>query len=365
MAKKKPAKPTTRTLRSQIAGLDRQIAASVAERADLVRQLSETQSSDSDPASSGVTTGKGQVSDDAMAAIFREVVASSRGAVSPFRVAYLGPEDSFSHLTTIELFGEASELVPVATIPAVFEEVATGGCERGVVPLENSTHGRVTDTLEAFSKTDVQICGEAPMRIRHCLLGLGPRSAIRRVTSKPQALSQCSHWIAEHLPGAETVPAASTSEAAAQAAEDPSVAAIASQQAGLRHGLKTLAHGIEDQHDNITRFAVIGPGSVFKQGAKKTGDDKTAVMFEIAHEPGSLADTMAIFKRRGLNMTWIESFPIPGSRGAGADSGRFLFFIELEGHQAEARVRRALDSLAKKCVQLRVLGSYARAAVLG
>ena len=197
------------------------------------------------------------------------------------------------------------------------------------------------------------------MRIRHCLLGLGPRSAIKRVTSKPQALSQCSHWLAEHLPGVETVAAASTSEAAALAAEDAAVGAIASEQAGRRHGLKTLAQGIEDQHDNITRFAVIGTSP-----AEKTGDDKTAVMFEIAHEPGSLADAMAIFKRRGLNMTWIESFPIPGSRSR-SDSGRFLFFVELEGHQTEARVRRAIDSLAKKCVQLRVLGTYARAAVLG
>ncbi|TWT47755.1 prephenate dehydratase [Botrimarina hoheduenensis] len=358
------ATPGIRTLRAEIAKLDKQIAAAVAERAEQVRQLAAQQptaeSRLSDLAVTAVNQGSGAVSDAAMRAVFREVVAASHAAVAPFRVAYLGPEDSYSHLTAIARFGEASELTPVSTIAAVFEEVACGSCALGVVPLENSTHGRVTDTLEAFSKTEVQICGEAPMRIRHCLLGQGPRSAIRRVISKPQALSQCNHWLAEHLPGVETTPASSTSEAAALAAADPRIAAIASEQAGRRHGLEVLAKGIEDQHDNITRFAVIGP-----QSGEKTGDDKTALMFEIAHEPGSLADAMAIFKRRGLNMTWIESFPIPGSRGAGADGGRYLFFIELMGHQAEVRVRRAIDSLQKKCVLLRVLGSYARAAVLG
>ena len=353
MAKKKPAadskSATTRSLRSQLARLDRQLADSVAERAELVRQLAERKPEE-DPSPTAVESGSGAVADDAMQAVFREVVAASRASIQRQRIAYLGPEDSFSHLTAIARFGEASDLTPVSTIGAVFEEVSSGGCELGVVPLENSTHGRVTDTLEAFADSEVQICGEAPMRIHHCLLGLGPRSAIKHVHSKPQALSQCSHWLAEHLPGAEQHAAASTSGSAQLA----SIAAIASEQAGRRHGLQVLARNIEDQHDNITRFAVIG-----LQSAPKTGDDKTALMFEVAHEPGSLADTMAIFKRQKLNMTWIESFPIPGSRG------RYLFFIEFQGHQTELRARRAIASLEKKCLRLRVLGSYARTEALG
>jgi chorismate mutase/prephenate dehydratase len=369
MAKKAAPKSTptggAKALRARIGVLDRQVADAVAERTDLVAELSQLKNASSDIASLGsaaatVTAGQGTVSDEAMRAVFREVVAASRAAIGLRRVAYLGPEDSYSHLTAIERFGEAADLVPVATIHAVFQEVSEGSCELGVVPLENSTHGRVTDTLEAFANSTVTICGEAPMRIHHCLLGQGPRSAIRRVVSKPQALAQCSHWLAEHLPGVEAVPYASTSEAARLASEDRSVAAIASEQAGRRHSLELLARHIEDQKDNVTRFAVIGP-----EAAPKTGDDKTALMFELAHEPGALADGMAIFKRQKLNLTWIESFPIPGSRTEDLSGGRYLFFVELVGHQADLRVRRAVGSLQKKCLQLRVLGSYARAKVLG
>lgn len=364
MAKKAASKPTpakaAKALRAEIGALDRQVADAVAQRAELVAELAKLKSAATNVAEATIDKGQGAVGADAMRAVFREVVAASRAAIGRRRVAYLGPEDSYSHLTAIERFGEAADLVPVATIHAVFEEVAQGSCELGVVPLENSTHGRVTDTLEAFAGTAVTICGEAPMRIHHCLLGQGPRSAVRRVVSKPQALSQCSHWLAEHLPGVETVPYASTSDAARLAAEDRSVAAIASEQAGRRHGLEMLAKHIEDQKDNVTRFAIIGP-----EAAPKTGDDKTALMFELAHEPGALADGMAIFKRQKLNLTWIESFPIPGSRTEDLSGGRYLFFVELVGHQSDAGVRRAVAALGKKCLQLRVLGSYARAKVLG
>lgn len=365
MAKKRTSNPSpataARSLRAQIAALDRQVAEAIGQRAELVGRLAEVRSAASDdPAASAVEGPAGAVPAEAVGAVLRELVAASRAAIVRQRVAYLGPEDSYSHLATIARFGEASDLAPVATIHAVFDEVASGACELGVVPLENSTHGRVTDTLEAFAATDIAICGEAPMRIHHNLLGQGPRSALRRVTSKPQALSQCSHWLAEHLPGVEAVPAASTSDAARLAAEDRSIAAIASEQAGRRHGLQVLARHIEDQKDNVTRFAVIGP----EPGAK-TGDDKTALMFELAHEPGSLADGMAIFKRQKLNLTWIESFPIPGSRTEDLSGGRYLFFVELVGHASELRVRRAIESLEKKCVRIRVLGSYARAKVLG
>lgn len=369
MPKKAPQKSTpasgAKALRARIGVLDRQVADAVAERAELVAELAKQKAAGNDIAAATVTAGQGTVTADAMQAVFREVVAASRAAIGRRRVAYLGPEDSYSHLTAIERFGEAADLVPVATIHAVFEEVLAGSCELGVVPLENSTHGRVTDTLEAFAKSSVTICGEAPMRIHHCLLGQGPRSVIRRVVSKPQALAQCSHWLAEHLPGVETVPYASTSESARLASEDNSVAAIASEQAGRRHGLELLARHIEDQKDNVTRFAVIGPGSTYPTGAPKTGDDKTALMFELAHEPGALADGMAVFKRQKLNLTWIESFPIPGSRTEDLSGGRYLFFVELVGHQSDLRVRRAVGSLEKKCLQLRVLGSYARAKVLG
>jgi chorismate mutase/prephenate dehydratase len=286
--------------------------------------------------------------------VFRELVSGMRAVQQPLRVAYLGPEFTFSHLAAIERFGQSAELVPVGTIAAVFEEVERGHAEYGMVPMENSTDGRVSDTLECFSHCQARICGELPLRIHHCLLGTGKRDEIQSVYSKPQPLSQCRNWLAKHLPHVALREVASTADAAKRAKHEPNSAAIASYQAGVNYGLPALVENIEDNPDNVTRFAVIAT-----QPAQRTGSDKTALMFEIAHQPGALADAMAIFKRNRLNMTWIESFPIPGSRG------RYLFFIEFVGHQAELRARRALATLEKKAVRLEVLGSYAQAEPVG
>jgi chorismate mutase/prephenate dehydratase len=171
--------------------------------------------------------------------------------------------------------------------------------------------------------------------------------------SKPQALSQCRNWLSSHLPSAKTLEASSTGEAAHLAATEPGTAAIASEQAASLYGLDVLARHIEDNPDNVTRFAVIG-----KQAAPRTGKDKTALVFEAPHKPGALADAMAIFKRQRLNLTWIESFPIPAARG------RYLFFIEFQGHPSELRPKRAIAALEKKSLKLSMLGSYAETAVI-
>ena len=194
----------------------------------------------------------------------------------------------------------------------------------------------------------------SPLRIRHCLLGSGTRKQIQQVLSKPQAFSQCRKWLSTHLPGVILKEVASTAEAAKQAAKDPTVGAIASRGAGVEHSLSVLADDIQDQRDNITRFAVIG-----NQQALKTGNDKTVIVFELEHQPGALADSMGIFKRNRLNMTWIESFPMPGHRG------RYHFFVEFQGHPDELRPKRALASLAKKTQRLTILGSYAQAEPIG
>jgi chorismate mutase/prephenate dehydratase len=174
------------------------------------------------------------------------------------------------------------------------------------------------------------------------------------VCSKPQALSQCRNWLSAHLPGAKLEPTASSAEAATLAVAEPDTAAIASEQAATNHGLEVLARNIEDNPDNVTRFAIIG-----RQAAPRTGRDKTALVFEAPHEPGALADAMAIFKRQKLNLTWIESFPIPAARG------RYLFFLEFQGHATDLRAKRAIASLSKKSLRLVVLGSYAEAELIG
>jgi chorismate mutase/prephenate dehydratase len=351
---------------ARLAKLDRQIVALLNERAALVEAAAKNGKpapaamADLAVLDAAVKSSAGPLPAAAVEAVFRELLSGIRAANQPVRVAYLGPEFTYSHLAAIARFGQSAELVPVATIAAVFEEVERAQSAFGVVPIENSTDGRVADALECFSRASdvdgsvIQICGEAPLRIHHCLLGHGPRSAIRRVCSKPQALSQCRNWLSAHLPGVKLEPTASSAEAACLAAAEPETAAIASEQAATNHGIDVLARNIEDNADNVTRFAIIGHAA----GAR-TGKDKTALVFEAPHEPGALADAMAIFKRQRLNLTWIESFPIPTSRG------RYLFFLEFQGHPTELRVKRAVSSLGKKALRLAILGSYAEADVIG
>jgi chorismate mutase/prephenate dehydratase len=351
-------------LRKELDEIDREILTAISRRGVIAEQIGSLKTADRqstyDPQreqtilQNAVKNNSGPLSDEAIRGIFREVISGTRAVQMPIRVAYLGPEFTFSHLAAIERFGQSAELVPVGTIAAVFEEVERGQAEFGVVPMENSTDGRVSDTLDCFSRSRVRICGELPLRIHHCLLGTGPRDGVRKIYSKPQPLSQCRNWLARHLPKAELVEVSSTAQAARRAKDEPSAAAVASAQAGVNYELPVLVANIEDNPDNVTRFAIIASNT-----GDRTGNDKTALMLEIAHEPGALADTTAVFKRNRLNMTWIESFPIPGSRG------RYLFFVEYLGHHDDAGSRRAIATLKKKSLRLEILGSYAQMEPVG
>lgn len=359
MAKKSAARgsreasPTA--LKRDLEKLDRELLKMLGQRAKLYLQLARTQTNgaawdlaeDQQVLGRAVREGAGSFPPEALAEVFREILSACRSLAKPIRVAYLGPEYSYSHLATRERFGSSALLAPVATISAVFEEVQRGHADFGMVPLENSTDGRVVDTLDMFAKSPVRICGEVQLRIHHNLLAKCPRDQISEVFSKPQALSQCRGWLAKHLPVARTVEMTSTARAAQIAADKEGAAAIASLEAGAQYGLEPVATRIEDNKNNITRFVVIGG-----QPARRTGRDKTALMFQIAHQPGALADAMAIFKRNRLNLTWIESFPLAGARS------EYLFFVEFEGHESDSRVRRALDSLGRRALRLTVLGSY-------
>ena len=364
MAKKKTSKSSKAASPSQLARqlerVDREIVKALAERSRIVQKLARAGAIDPyDPAAEEATVqraielNKGPMGDCAVQAVFREIVSGSRTLVKPLRVAYLGPMYSYSYLAAIERFGTSAELVPVATIAAVFDELNRGHADHGVVPLENSTDGRVADTLGMFARLPVRICGEVQLRIHHNLLARCPREQVKEVYSKPQALSQCRDWLARHLPWARTVEMTSTAAAAQLAAGKQGAAAVASRLAAANYGLDIVAAGIEDNQNNVTRFAVIGGES-----AARTGKDKTALMFEIPHSSGSLSDVMSVFKRGRLNLTWIESFPMAGSEN------EYLFFVELEGHQNDAKVKRALMSLERKTERLDVLGSYAKSTPL-
>jgi chorismate mutase / prephenate dehydratase len=270
-------------------------------------------------------------------------------AMTPTPVAYLGPKYSYSYLAAVRYFTEAAQLSPVGSIAAVFEEIIRGQSKFGVVPIENSTDGRIVDTLTMLAKHPVRICGELLLPIHHCLLGRCQRADIVEVYSKPQALSQCRTWLSQHLPEAKLIEISSTTAAAKLASEKANVAAIASMEAGIHYGLEIIQANIEDNPDNLTRFAILGD-----RPCEPTGHDKTSIMFQIPHRSGMLAEAMQIFRRDQLNLTWIESFPIPGN------SSEYLFFIEFEGHREDRIVVSALNKLAQHTLRLDILGSYPR-----
>lgn len=369
MAKRAPSKTTPPSskslteLRREVDKLDRQLLNMMNERAKLVKQIAARKQQEDrlpyDPNRERQIlrrlekANRGPLDEGTVQSVFRELISGCRSLAAPPRVAYLGPQYSYSHMAAIQRFGQAADLVPVGTIAAVFEEVTSGQADFGLVPMENSTDGRIADTLNMFTRTPMKICGEVQMRIHHNLLGRGTRSEVTDVYSKPQALSQCRDWLAKHLARAQLHETASTTAAAEIAAQQKGAAAVASRQAAINYELDIIAAGIEDNKDNITRFAVIG-----HQAHERTKNDKTAVMFQVEHQPGALADAMNLFKRNRLNLTWIESFPIAGV------PSEYLFFVELEGHQSETRVRRAVEALAKKTVRLEVLGSYEKTPVI-
>ena len=279
--------------------------------------------------------------------IVRELAAAGSRIERATRVAFLGPLYSYSHLAAIHRFGHSGDLIPVQSISTVFEEVRQGNADYGIVPLANSTDGRIVDTLDSFARMPVPISGEVPLRIHHHLLGRCPRSEVDIVCSKPQALSQCRQWLARHVPHAVLVETASTTAAAERAASEAGVAAVASREAATHYGLELLAENIEDAGDNVTRFAVIGgepppPGPLAK----------TALMFELIHEIGALAGAMDVFRKHERNLTWLESFP---KRGA---PNEYFFFVELEGHASEPSVVATLADLQQVTVACQVLGCY-------
>jgi chorismate mutase/prephenate dehydratase len=363
-AKRRPTKrrasagstPSLAALESKLAKVDGQLVKLANERAVLTRQVLETRQQQGQPAfvlgreeetfDRVGQLSKGPLPERAVRAVFRELVSGCRSLVRDVKVSFLGPLYSYSHLAAIHRFGHSVQFMPVGSIAAVFEEVNRGHSEFGIVPIENSTDGRIADTLDMFTRLPVRICGEVQLEIHHTLLGKCPRTEVKEVYSRPQALSQCRNWLAKHLPSARMIEVTSTSTAAQLAQEKPGAAAIASLEAGVQYGLDILAERIEDNANNTTRFAVIG-----EESSPRTGDDRTAMMFQTEHRFGALCDALAIFKRNRLNLTWIESFPVPGTERA------YLFFVEFEGHETDARVRAAISDLEKKTLRLETLGS--------
>ncbi|HLL85369.1 MAG TPA: prephenate dehydratase [Longimicrobium sp.] len=284
--------------------------------------------------------------------VFQEIFSACLSLEKTVRVAYLGPEGTFTHMAARRQFGLSARTIPAGTIAAVFDEVARGGADFGVVPVENSTEGVVNHTLDTFVESDLKISAEIVLPISHCLLarpGL-ELAQVERVYSHPQALAQCRKWLSTHLPRAALVEASSTSDAAHRASEDAHGAAVASEAAARVHELDILRQRIEDVTGNVTRFLLIG-----RQQAEPTGRDKTSVLFSTRDTPGSLHRVLGGFADRGINMTKIESRP---SRRR---PWEYVFFVDLDGHQRDPVLAQALELARGDCETLTVLGSYPKA----
>lgn len=353
-----------KTYRVQIDRLDQQILKLINERADLAAKIGKAKIENNDsvfaPAreeeviSNVLSANKGPLPEVTIRAIYREIISGSRALQKIDKVAFLGPEYSFSHIAALQRFGRAAEYMSVNNIAAVFEEVNRRHVDYGVVPLENSTDGRVADTLDMFVRLpQIKVCSEVRLRVHHNLLANCEQTEISRIYSKPQALSQCRNWLAKNVPQATLHEVSSTTTAAQFAKSQPGAAAIASREAAVQYGVRILFPNIEDSPHNETRFAVIGP-----HDAGRSGNDKTAIMFMIPHSPGSLADILNLFKQHKVNLTWIESFPYPSAKG------EYVFFVECDGHQEDPKLKKTLAALEGECEKLYVLGSFPVAPLL-
>jgi len=268
--------------------------------------------------------------------------------VADATVAFLGPPATFSHMACIQHFGRSVRLLPEDTIQDVFEAVERGEAGYGVVPVENSTEGPVSLTLDLFVQSEAMICAEIMTRISHDLLSLsGDAWDMKKIYSHPQALSQCRNWLRRNFPHIPLEEGGSTARAAQRALEDSKAAAIAGSLAASLYGLKTVASQIEDQPNNYTRFLVL-----WNQRSERTGKDKTSVLFIVSHAPGTLFRVLQVFYEKGINLTKIESRPNKGK------PWEYIFFIDFEGHATDPPVAQALQDMKEHVSFLKLLGSY-------
>ncbi|HYS42702.1 MAG TPA: prephenate dehydratase [Geobacteraceae bacterium] len=298
-----------------------------------------------------ISHNPGPFPNEALKSVFREIISASLALEAPMKVAFFGPKATFTHQAAQQQFGLSAELVPQKSIPAVFEEVEKGLAQYGVVPVENSTEGMVSHTLDMFMESELKINAEVMLEIHHYLLSrTGRMDDIKKVCSHPQPIAQCRNWLADNLPNVPVVDVASTAVAAQIVAEDYTAAAIASELAASMYDLKIVRERIEDQVNNFTRFLVIG-----KKLADKSGDDKTSLMFSVKDEVGILYRMLEPFSKRGINLSKIESRPLKKK------AWEYIFFLDLVGHISDPEVAEAVQELKGCCQFVKVLGSYPRA----
>jgi chorismate mutase/prephenate dehydratase len=373
-SKKKPAKTKRaqpratpaadiQSFRERIDGIDEQIHRLLNERARVAKQVGASKVAqglhtadfyrperEAQVLRKAIERNEGPLRNEEVVRLFREIMSACLAQEEPLKVAFLGPEGTFSQQAVLKHFGHSVRALPMGEIREVFEEVQAGHADFGVVPVENSTEGTVNHTLDMFLMSPLKICGEVELRIHQHLLGkMAGLPAISRVCSHQQSLAQCRQWLDEHLPGVERIPASSNAEAARRARDEEGTAAIAGQTAAEVYGLNLIAHDIEDRPDNTTRFLVIG-----RKPFDASGNDKTTLLFSAGdtQSPGTLHRLLTPLAQNNISMTRIESRP---SRKHKWD---YVFFIDVQGHASESPLKEALEALKKQASLFRVLGSY-------
>jgi chorismate mutase/prephenate dehydratase len=347
-------------LRAAIDAVDDQLLGLLNERARLVKEVGALKTAAQQPffvphreqqiVERLQEANPGPFPNDALRPVFAEVISACLSLEQVLKVAFLGPEATFTHMAARGRFGLSARYVPAATIAGVFAEVDKGLADLGVVPIENSTDGVVNSTLDVMMDSELTIASEIVLPVSQCLLTRsGTLEGIQKVYSHPQALGQCRAWLSANLPKAALIEVASTALAARLAKDDPVAGAVASELAGHLYDLRVAKAKIEDEVHNVTRFLVVG-----KQPAARSGRDKTSLMLSVKDQPGILYKVLEPLASRGINLTRIESRP---SRRRAWD---YVFFVDLDGHRDDDGVAGALAALAAACEEVKVLGSYPR-----
>jgi chorismate mutase/prephenate dehydratase len=353
------------SIRERIDGIDEQIHALINDRARLAQLVGISKSAsgkavdfyrperEAEVLRRALERNHGPLRDEEIARLFREIMSACLAQQEPLKVAFLGPEGTFTQAAVLKHFGSSVRALPLPAIDEVFHEVEGGVADFGVVPIENSSEGTVNHTLDMFLSSSLKICGEVELRIHHHLMGrMSTLADVRRVCAHPQALAQCRGWLDEHLPDAQRIAESSNAEGARRARDERGTAAIASRAAAEIYGLTLLADEIEDRPDNTTRFLVIG-----RKLFSRSGVDRTTLLVSGTgtDDAGALFRLLKPFAEHRVNMTRIESRP---SRKRKWD---YVFFIDVEGHVSDPLLAKALSSLEKDASLFKILGSYPRA----
>ncbi len=291
---------------------------------------------------------QGPLSTEALKGLYREIMSASRSLEGPLKVAYFGPLATFTHMAAIRHFGSSADFIPADSIKNVFEEVDSGRTGFGVVPIENSNEGVVNYTLDVFVDSDLKIAGEIMLEISQNLLSKsGEPGKVKRIYSFLPATAQCKGWLEKNMPAVQVIEASSTAKAAEIASRDDEAAAIASEAAAKLYNLKFVARDIQDGKHNFTRFLVIS-----RDHPKRTGRDKTSIMFSIKDRPGALFDILSPLRKAGINLTKIESRP------SKRKAWEYIFFTDMQGHIEDKPLKKAIERIKRDCLYLKILGSY-------